>query len=82
MRTIVKSQKEHWAIGRHVGCDQCDSVFEIEGMFDFRNGLTANYIIVVCPECGYGQSVYKRLSGPERMPTYTWSYSTGTLRRI
>lgn len=60
MKIIKQSDHKHWVIGRHVKCERCDTVFEIENKDDFYTcSYTETAVKVYCPHCHCGQDVKK-----------------------
>lgn len=56
MQIITDSGKVHWAIGKHITCPQCETVFCLEAKEDFRRyPHDVHKIGLTCPKegCGY-----------------------------
>lgn len=58
MKIIKDSGKVHWAIGVKVTCVQCESIYLLETLEDFKINTGYN-VMSTCPVCSYKASVAK-----------------------
>jgi phage FluMu protein Com len=74
MKIIRESETLHWAIGKNVRCDRCDTIFQLEDQNDFSSySYTEARVKVCCPRCKHYQDAEKPKRTKNDQGTITFS---------